>query len=244
MESSKAFAFVFALVITLGAMKFLGNFQFENVEAPVDDTPPPAHEEVVFEKRELLDSTFEVPTKPFSQETYSKYPRILVHGLFDSASLKIKGKNESNARVFLLLNIGSHTGIVNGVRKSASRIDMDATTELGGVFVGDIEASVDLFSTELGTNSKLFSATGLGKQKYSFIQSTQMPQVYPIMALPFNEKGTYTGVITSLEVSYSCSKKDACSVIKCQEGEKDSACILRELGEVEMNDWLTRNNLN
>lgn len=242
-ESSKAFAFIFAIIITLSVMKSLGNFQFENVQAPIEDKPPVIPEVTVkVNEIELLDEQLIPSKQPFLPEAYKKYPRILVDGNFKSASLKVTGLNDSGERTFLLLNVGNQTGIINAVRKDVNRIDMKATTELGGVFGKVIVTGVDLMNAELGSNSDFFKQTGLGKQTFHFIQPEQVIQVYPIIVLPFDESGSYTGQITSMKLIYTC--ENDCEVLLCNKGEKDSECIHRERSSEAMQDWLSRNGYN
>ena len=198
----------------------------------------------------IIDKSYVVPTNPFDNEQYSKFPKVVVGGSgavfvgsFEQVVLNIKGKVTSNEDVFLILNFNNQGGLVKAVRSSAKKLDIAATNLKGGIFNSNkpIDVSVNLLKDQLGTIASEFLKTGKGEREFNLLPKVQ-PNEAPVLAvIPFMNNGQYGGAeITSLDIEYVCQTGKECTVAPCAASKMVSECIQEELGPEAYKDLLKR----
>lgn len=250
-EPNKIFAAIFAIIVVLGALRYLGSREEEaipkDVEAPAVEEPEDIEQPIIVAKEvHVLESPFIPATDPFSQEQYAQAPKIVVSGNFEQVTLYVTGEVIGKGSRFLLLNFHDHSGIINGVRESARRLNVEKTNEGGGLFTAEnsISAAVNLLNAKLGSSSAVYERTGSGTFIASLIQEEQKPDVLKILVVPFNKDGSYGGAkITDLRIEYLCKGESVCSIQRCASEKTSTQCLTESLGPQVIREWMQRKGL-
>lgn len=235
--------FVFLLNWSFGLLPSQEDPLPDEVIAPTNDESP--LQEIVainIHNKELLSSPYEPPKQPFSKDEYAKMPFIVYSGTFSGAILHIKGSVTSEGAHYLMFNFNNVTGIINGARSAANRLDVKKTKELGGFFSDNIESHINLMNATLGTSSKTYLETGgKGIESYRFIHNENPVSVAHLFVIPVSHSGQYGGgVIDSLELEYWCSSENTCKVHPCKAGQLETECIKENYDDKTMKDWRLR----
>lgn len=173
-------------------------------------------------------------------DTYKRESiKLALTGEFAIAELKVSGTVLDDEENFVMINFGSETGILNGVRIAKDRIDISETNERGGLFTRDlpIEFVIDLLgSTSLATNNDQFINTRQGSKVITFWNYLLQPPptVARLLIAPFDKFGKYGNAkIESIELRYFCEKGSPCNAGVCLPNgqESESKCINRLFGD-------------
>ncbi|MFY9463239.1 MAG: hypothetical protein WAP52_03585, partial [Candidatus Sungiibacteriota bacterium] len=199
-------------------------------------------------KLALLSSPYTPSPNVFSnQEVYKKESiRLVVDGEFKIAQLRVKGSVQGGGKHFLFLDFGNKNGVLNGVRGSASGIDILATEERGGVFTKEapIDVLIDLLGeTTLATTRAEFQTTRQTTKIVKLWEALQPspPTMTRVLVIPFEKSGNFTGAtIISLDFEFSCKVEGSCGVGICPINEITSKCLERNFGWSKMDSWLIR----
>jgi len=239
------------MIIIFGILKWVGSTSKPpeiplppEVTTPANDTP--SSTVTTTKVVELLDQAYAPTTNPFETNEYTKVPRIVYGGSFSGVTLFVSGDVLSQQGVFLLLNFGKETGIINGVRKDERHLDVAATAAKGGLYsvLNPIAVKVNLQETELGTSSFEYSKSRQSTKQYQFISAVESPNVFPLVVIPFDANGAYGGGrITSLRVEYVCKSEGSCVIAECPVGSKSTQCITDEFNAEEAAKWQKKSGL-
>lgn len=260
-NSSVAKAMLFLIIAIIGFVSYIGTFWIlslmENntpeVIIPEPNIPPiigsgavssSSNSTIATTTKVPLQMNFIAAQNPFSEIEYNKAPRIIYKGSFKTAKVHINGTVVGNDEVFLMFNFGQETGIINGVRTSKDRVNVQGTRSLGGIYTpaSSFSTVVDLLQEELGASSSNIGKCRSGVCAFNFLGDTSTAQVAPILILPVTLNGNFGGaVISESYIDYECESSETnCEIQICAQGQVAYECIFEKYGKEEADQWYER----
>ena len=254
-NSAKAIVFFLIALIALGS--FVASFYIfrsivdtppdSNVEIPEPNIPPLTGSGASSSVSSVVTTTslpllkdFIASQNPFNETEYNKMPRIIYSGTFKSVNANVKGTVVGNEEILLMFNFGQETGIINGIRTSTKRVNIQGTRKLGGIFppASIFSASVNLLSDRLGSSSSNIGKCNEGVCTFNFIADKGMAQVAPIVVIPVTLNGSFGGaIINELSLAYECKEIGKCKIQVCTSGQPAYECIKEKYNKDEAEMW-------